>query len=244
MTNEEAKDLYNAGVAKFNRGAYEEALIVFNRLDAERPNSRHVQYYRVKCLVATRKLGPAQDLYEKLEGWLEADRLLELKNLLVQERAKLKTIAAPQALEEDPPEESIFIIDSVVPVSTERAAVQGHVQVGRVRPGDALTLFDASGTPVAAPIIRLGTEETPLRLARRGEQVAMLLQATPELVRVGSPATVVSGGGQESAAIQAMRAVPGQEAEKWWANLSRGRMAVLLLLLVLLILALAARFFL
>ncbi len=197
MTNEEAKELYFKAVGHFDRGEHEQALAFFDELDQHRPNSRHVNHYRAQCLIALDQLEAAEALCSKLEGKLEADQWTALQQKLSKARTALadthrvEAEAQQQAAmqqQNTPANGNIFEIESVYPVSTDQAAVTGHVKSGVFHQGDTLTLVTAAGMPLMAPIDRIGPAETPLNLVRAGQRTVFLLRVEPNLVAPGTRA--------------------------------------------------------
>jgi len=194
MTNEEAKALYIDAVKLFEAKDYSDALSKFDALDAERPNSRHVTYHRCVCLAHLDRKDEAREQYAKIDGKLERDKHLELKKLLaysnpVPPPAEEKPSAMPLGSD---PGGNVLVIESAFPKSTDETTITGHVKSGAFRTGDSLTLVTESGMPLVAPIVRIGTAETPLKMARAGQKAIMLLQVEPHHVVPGSTATCVS----------------------------------------------------
>ncbi len=191
MTNEEAKELYQQAVAHMEAGRFMEALAEFEQLDADRPNSRHVTYYRGRCLAEAGRLAEARECYQRIENKMEKERLDELRDIIANKQMEIKTStqapASAQAQEENGP--STFIIESVFPVATEQTTVTGRVKNGLFRVGDALTLVSPAGIPVLAPILRIGTAEMPLNLVRAGQNAVLLLRTESSHVVPGSAAT-------------------------------------------------------
>lgn len=188
MTNEEAKELYVRAMGHVEGSRFGEALALLDQLDAERPNSRHVTYHRARCLIELGRLDEAKDCCQKLEGKMEKDRMDELRAMLAAKQPEPKTgTQAPAPQIEGGP--NVFLIESVFPVSTDQVTVTGRVKSGLFRVGDALTIVSPDGLPLLAPIVRIGTADTPLNLVRAGQQAVMLLHAEPHHVVPGSSAT-------------------------------------------------------
>ncbi|HPO14678.1 MAG TPA: tetratricopeptide repeat protein [Candidatus Hydrogenedentes bacterium] len=188
MTNEEAKELYQQAMAHLEGGRFSDAFDLFNQLDAERPNSRHVTYYRGRCLAELGRLTEARECCQRIENKMEKERLDELRDLIANKQLESKTATqAPPPPDETGP--SAFIIESVFPVATDQTTVTGRVKSGLLRVGDALTLVSPAGIPVLAPILRIGTAEMPLNLVRAGQNAVLLLRAEADHVAPGSLAT-------------------------------------------------------
>jgi Flp pilus assembly protein TadD len=190
MTNEEAKELYVKAIKAIEAKEYESALSVFDQLDAERPNSRHVTYNRVICLANLGRKHEARSNLEKIEGKLEADKTAELKRLLTVEQAAAPAAAQSGAADEGGANE--LVIESAFPKSNDETTITGHIKSGAFRTGDSLTIVTPDGMPIVAPIVRIGTAETPLKMARAGQKAIMLLQVESHHVVPGSSATCVS----------------------------------------------------
>ena len=197
MTNDEAKELYINAVKAFESKDFDGALSMFEALDAERPNSRHVTYHRCICLGHLGRQAEAREQLAKIEGKLEREKLTEIRALLgspvgAASRASEIPMAAPA---HDLPEltgDNVLVIESAFPKSTTETTITGHIRSGTFRTGDSLTILTESGMPLVAPIVRIGTTETPLKMARAGQKAIMLLQVEPHHVVPGSSATCVS----------------------------------------------------
>lgn len=200
MTNEEAKELYIDAVKAFEARDYESALSRFDQLDTARPNSRHVTYHRCICLAHLDHKDEARAQFAKIEGKIEPEKNAELRRLLATPRASGPgseeiadlPMAAPAGDATGGEEGNVLVIESAFPKSTDETTITGHVRSGAFRSDDSLTIVTESGMPLVAPIVRIGTAETPLKMARAGQKVIMLLQVEPHHVVPGSSATCVS----------------------------------------------------
>lgn len=189
MTNEEAKQLYVQALEQVEKQAFAQALDLLDTLDRERPNSRQVTYHRVRCLAALGRLGEAQESLAKLEGKMEKERVEELQEAIETARAIKTATPAVPAEPETGPESNVFIIESAFMASTNETTVTGHMQSGVFHVGDNLTIVSPDGMPFIAPILRIGSAETPLNLVRAGQKTVLLLKVEPHLVTPGSKAT-------------------------------------------------------
>jgi thioredoxin-like negative regulator of GroEL len=196
MNNDEAKEIYSDGVQKMESGEYAEALVLFDQLEAERPNSKHVAYHRAQCLIRLKRPEEARECCAKLDGKLEADKLSILRKQ-IESLAPAAAPAAPPANNGD----NVFLIESSYPISTTETSVTGLVESGALRPGETLSIIPESGLPIMAPILRIGTEDTPLQLIRAGQKTMMLLQVEPSRVKPGLRA---SSTAQEEAYAKTM----------------------------------------
>lgn len=212
MTNEEAKALYIDAVKLFDGKDYANALGMFDQLDAERPNSRHVTYHRCICLAHLDRKDEALDEFAKIDGKLEREKNVELRKLLNPSRpapAEEVPMAMPSSdLGDTAAGGNVLVIESAFPKSTEETTITGHIKSGAFRTGDSLTLLTESGMPLVAPIVRIGTAETPLKMARAGQKAIMLLQVEPHHVVPGSTATCVT---QEESYAETMVVGMGDE---------------------------------
>ncbi len=175
MTNEEAKELYQQGIQKLGGGDYVGALSAFDTLEADRPNSKHVMYHRALCLLRLDRVPEARDLCTRLEGKLEPDRMADLQAKLASVEPLVTEPVAPNS-----DGRNVFLIESVYPVSTTQTTVTGLVESGVLHTGDTLTLLSNEGKLLDAPILRIGTAETPLNLVRAGQKSVLLLSIEPE----------------------------------------------------------------
>jgi thioredoxin-like negative regulator of GroEL len=188
MTNEEAKEIYTDATAKLKAGDAAGALALLDALDAARPNSRQVTYNRGLCLVRLDRIVEADDCLAKLKGKIEADKLADLEAAINTKRAvarQAESNTAPPAATPGGPRENVIIVESTFPVSTTEATVTGHVQSGVFHLGDTVTITTDSGMPVLAPIRRIGTADSPLKLVREGQKAVLLLEVEPHFVRSG-----------------------------------------------------------
>ena len=199
MTNEEAKELYINAVKAFESKDFEGALAAFDQLDAQRPNSRHVTYHRVVCLANLGRKHEARSSLEKVDGKLEGDKMAELKRLLAADTPPPAHPApSPADYGTDPAAgmevsgDNVLAIESAFSKTTDETTITGHVKSGTFRTGDSLTIVTPDGMPIVAPVLRIGTSETPIKMARAGQKVIMLLQVEAHYVVPGSSATCMS----------------------------------------------------
>ncbi len=198
MNSEEAKALYSRAEGCHGARDYGEALSLLDELDAARPNSKHVLYYRARCMAALGQVEEAIACGQRLEGKLEAEQIQELKAEI--DAARTAQGPPPAA---DPASDSIasstastdgstgnvFLVESAYPVSIEEVTVTGSVKSGVFHTGDSVSLVSPSGMPLLAPILRIGTAETPVKLARAGQKTVLLLGVEPDHVGPGSRIT-------------------------------------------------------
>lgn len=208
MTNEEAKELYQRGVQKLEGGDYPGALAAFDALEADRPNSKSVMYHRALCLLRLGRVAEARELSQKLEGKLEPERMAELRAKLAaaEPRANASAPGAPAS-----GERNVFLIESVYPVSTTQTTVTGLVETGVLHTGDTLTLLSSEGLLLEAPILRIGTAETPLNLVRAGQKTVLLLSIDPSHATPGMRATS-SAQAEAYAATMVVSSEPAEDS--------------------------------
>jgi tetratricopeptide (TPR) repeat protein len=204
MNNDEAKALYQEALDLIKEKRFAGALESFDRLYEARPDSTHVLYYRTRCQIELARAEEAEQGLKALQGRLESDKLKALHDRLAEilPPPEPPSNPAPSAPEVDTAStsmpastsENILIIESVIPVSTDETSVTGHVKRGVFHPGDTVTIVSPDGMPLLAPVMRIGTQDTPLKLVREGQKAVMLLQAEPNHVSPGSIATCDQSG--------------------------------------------------
>lgn len=82
-----------------------------------------------------------------------------------------------------------FHVDSVFALSADETSVTGHVVRGAFHSGESIGLRSASGIPLLAPIVRIGSAETPVSVVREGQKISLILRVEPQHVVVGSRLT-------------------------------------------------------
>ncbi len=192
MTNEEAKEIYLRATRSMEAKDFGGALRLLDGLDAARPNSRHVTFQRARCFIEMKQPDDAAACCMKLESKIEAERLAELRREI--ERVRQETSSALGAdtgagTQNGVEESNVLIVEAVFPASTEETTIRGHVKSGVFHEGDTVTVISPEGMPLLAPILRLGTADTPLKIVRGGQQVVMLLRVEPNHVVPGSSIT-------------------------------------------------------
>lgn len=231
LTNDEAKDLYVQAVQHLQAHAPAEALALLDRLDAERPNSRHVLQQRAKALIGLERLEEAEALCARLDGKLEPPHLEELRGAIVNARllgqsgvrrpepaptpAAPAAPPAPRRVALQPPSpvlvpkdtRNVMTVESVFPVSVEEATVTGHMESGVFHTGDQVTVVTPDGAPLSVTIKRIGSAETPINLVRAGQRAVLLLAVEPNLV---VPGTAISSAKKEEAYAATMMADAAQ----------------------------------
>jgi len=110
---------------------------------------------------------------------------------------------------------NLFAIDSVFPTSMDETTVTGHVVEGAFYTGDSVSIVSPSGLPLLAPIVRIGTAETPLKMVREGQQAVMVLKVEPHHVIPGSRATSSSSSDshKETVVVSGDSKAPGLQKE-------------------------------
>ena len=192
MTNEEAKRLYEEAVRRYDGRDFAGALELLDRVESERPNSRHIIYHSALCLAALGRVDAARICLKKLEGRIDPNSLERLeKEIADATPAKSEEVAAAGGLEDSaapPPEgsENIFVVQAVYPISTEECSVVGRVKKGVFHTDDIANVVGAEGALLPAPIMRIGPADTPLLLAREGQRSVMVLRIDPNQISSGT----------------------------------------------------------
>ncbi|NLV41265.1 MAG: hypothetical protein GXY15_08550 [Candidatus Hydrogenedentes bacterium] len=184
MTNEEASSLYEDALAKLQAGNRDACLSILEGLERERPNSRHVTYYRAVCLAQLGRPDEAEECAGRLEGKVDADTLARLRDEISQ--ARLREAVSNPAQDTD---QNLLTVQNVYPASTEECQMQVTVRSGVFHTGDDLTIVSSNGARTTAPILRIGTGEVPLNLVRAGQTAFMVVRVDPMMVAPGSTAT-------------------------------------------------------
>ena len=195
MTNEEAKRIYAQAVGHVDAGAYNNALALLDELDSARPNSRYVTYQRARCLAALGRADEAEECCRKLGDRIDSAQVEQLRAQIAATRggtndARPTTQPSKTATSTgDEDTANIFVVETVYPVATDQTTVTGQVKSGVIHTGDTLTIVSPEGTPLLAPVERIGTAETPLNLVRAGQKAVLLLSVEPHHVAPGMSAT-------------------------------------------------------
>ncbi len=215
MTNDEAKALYDRAQTLFSENDCAAALDILDQIDRERPNSRHVNYQRALCLAGLGRKEEAEQCAQRLDGKIEAeamDRLREAINKVQQPRT---ATPAPNSKSKDGPTANVLTVQGVYPVSTDQCTIMAHIRSGVFHVNDDLIIIAPGNRRTTAPILRIGTTETPINLVRAGQTVSMLLQVDPDQIAVG---TSLSAAVHEEAFAATMAvdrdAHPGQVATR------------------------------
>jgi len=189
MTNEEAKEIYLRATQSMEAQDFDGALRLLDGLDAARPNSRHVTFQRARCFIEMKRADDAASCCQKLEGKIEDERIAELRRGIEAIRQETGEATADDTGTDAGEEGNVLVVEAVFPASTEETTVRGYVKSGVFHVGDTVTVVSPEGMPLLAPILRLGTAETPLKIVRSGQQTVMLLRVEPNHVVTGSSIT-------------------------------------------------------
>jgi hypothetical protein len=185
MTNDEAKALYDRAQVLFGENECALALDILDRLDQERPNSRHVNYQRALCLAELGRKDEAEQCAQRLDGKLDAGamgRLHDAINKVYLPRAGTPVPTPPP----DEPAANVLTVQEVYPASTDQCTIMARIRSGVFHVNDELVIIAPANRRIAAPILRIGTAETPIKLVRAGQTVSMLIQVDPDQVVVGA----------------------------------------------------------
>jgi len=184
MTNDEAKALYDRAQTLFGENQFAAALGLLDQIDQERPNSRHVTYQRAMCLAGLGRLDEAEECAERLDGKIEDAVMERLRAALTRTGAPREATVAPSKPENTP---NVLTVQGVYPVSTDQCTIMAHVRSGVFHVNDEILIVTAGNRRQTAPILRIGTAETPVNLVRAGQIVSMLIEAEPNQIAVGMP---------------------------------------------------------
>ncbi len=184
MTNDEAKALYDRAQTLFGENQFARALDLLDQIDQERPNSRHVTYQRALCLAELGRLEDAEECAARLDGKIETAAM---------ERLRVTMTKAGQPREDAPAflnskigtVPNVLTVQGVYPVSTDQCTVMAHVRSGVFHVNDELVIVAPGNRRSTAPILRIGTAETPINLVRAGQITTMLLKVEPDQIAVG-----------------------------------------------------------
>ena len=186
MTNDEAKALYDRAQTLFGENNCAGALDLLDQIDRERPNSRHVSYQRALCLAELGRKDEAEQCAQRLDGKIEAeaaDRLREAISRIEQLRTGTPT---QDSKAKNGSAANVLTVQGVYPASTDQCTIMAHVRSGVFHVNDELIIIAPGNQRTAAPILRIGTSETPINLVRAGQTVSMLLKVDPDQIAVGA----------------------------------------------------------
>lgn len=212
MANEDAKEKFKQAQDLCTSGGFQQAWPLLEELHATLPESRRLTTQRVHCLIGLGRYDDAEKEAARLQGKVEAAEVQALFDLVYDARQgvnaapaapplgdtfetaptpaqPIKTSASPAA--EDA---NVFHVEQAFPASVNETTVTGSVLSGAFYSGDYVNLISPEGVPLLAPIVRIGNQETPLRVARQGQRTNMLLRVEPQFVVPGSNVTSSSRG--------------------------------------------------
>ncbi len=182
MTNEEAKALYDRAQTLFGENQYAQALEILDQLDQERPNSRHVNYQRALCLAELGRDEEADQCALRLDGKIEAAAMDKLRAAI----NKVGQRANTPSPSKDGTTANVLTVQGIYPASTDQCTIMVHIRSGVFHVNDQLVIVAPGNHRTTAPILRIGTAETPINLVRAGQNVSMLLKADPDQISVGA----------------------------------------------------------
>jgi tetratricopeptide (TPR) repeat protein len=181
MAIDESRRIFAEAVELYDNGDYNGALALFDIVERDLPNSRHINFHRALCLVKVGRIEEAKRCQRKLEGRIKAQDFQHLSRAI--ENAGLSDHDAEY--EDDPISENLFTVKAVYPISGEECSVTGIVKKGVFRTGDTAYALNRASRRVPALIVRIGPADTPLLLARQGQQAMMLLRIKPDKISPG-----------------------------------------------------------
>lgn len=214
MSNDQAKADFQRAEQLCHEGKYQEALPLLDSLVAALPSSRRVLFQRVVCLIGLNRLDEAEKNCGELQGKIDPKLFDALRTKIgaARKQAAAKEPdtdpapappprpAAPQRPAASPPpapaaaaqastDTNVFQVESVFPLSTSETTITGRVVSGVFYSGDTVSVLSSTSVPLLAPIVRIGSAETPLRMIREGQQGMLVLRIEPQHVTVGNRIT-------------------------------------------------------
>lgn len=112
----------------------------------------------------------------------------------------------------DDGDSNVFVVESAYSVGGDVTCVTGKMVQGVFHVGDSVSLISAEGLPLTAPIVRIGTKETPLRVLRQGQSASLFLKIDQSDVQMGS--RITSGSSPEAFAATVLASTdPGATDE-------------------------------
>ena len=183
MTNDEAKELYDRAQALFGENQHSDALEILDKLDRERPNSRHVNYQRALCLAELGRKEEAEQYAQRLDGKIEAAAMDRLREVIGKIHPSHMDTPVPA---KDVSTANVLTVQGVYPASTDQCTIMAHIRSGVFHVGDELLIVAPGNRRSTAPILRIGTSETPIKLVRAGQTVSLQLKVDPDQIVVGA----------------------------------------------------------
>jgi len=187
MNKEESRRIFAEAMELFDKKQYSGALALLDTVERDHPNSRHVNFHRALCLVELGRLSEAKLCQSRLEGRIKPNDFQTLSQT-IEKAQRLSGKSGSEALS-DIDSENIFTVKNVYPVSADECSVIGTVKSGVFHVNDTAYVVSRSGRQLPAPILRIGPADTPLLLARKGQQVLLSLKIGPNKINTG--ATIV-----------------------------------------------------
>ncbi len=198
MTNDDARQLYREAIEQYEAGEYAGALEVLDGILDAQPDFHDAAYYRALCLKALGRDAEARACCDALTEHMAPEALQAITD-------GLEPPEAPEAEEEGAIEteeseavdkgDSVFVVQSVYPVSAGESSVVGRVTQGVFHVNTVAKVTGKSGKRVAAPIKRIGPADTPILLAREGQRTVLVLEIAPDELDAG---VSIIGEGREA----------------------------------------------
>lgn len=210
MDTQQAKEEYQRAEKLCKAGQFQEALDILEPIMAALPGSRRLIYQRAQCLIGLDRFDEARTCCDELVGKLEERHLTALREKIAKKEQSAQAVAAapaepapaptptPTPAAPQPAEgaSNVFQVDSVFPLSTEETTITGTVTVGAFYTGDTVSIISPGSPPSLAPIVRIGSAETPIRVLRQGQNGMMVLRVESQMVAPG--ARVTSSGSADA----------------------------------------------
>ena len=187
MNKEESRRIFAEAMELSDKKQYSGALALLDTVEKEHPNSRHVNFHRAFCLLELGRVSEAKKCQDRLAGRIKPGDFQKLSQAI--EKAQRSSGESDEEAFSDSESESVFTVQNVYPVSADECSVIGTVKSGVFHVNDTAYVVSRSGRQLPTPILRIGPADTPLLLARKGQQAMLLLKIGPN--KISNGATIV-----------------------------------------------------
>ncbi len=203
--------VYQRALCLVNLERFDEALEACEILDGKL-DAKHLEALRSKIQRRRERAEKARDAARgavSSSGQVDEARPADVGGGGAEDVAAAAVAEMPQDAGEAAPGSNVYQVESVFPLSTYQTTVTGRVVSGAFHTGDTVSLISTGGSPLFAPIIRLGPADTPIRVIRQGQQTVMVLQVEPQHLAPGSRLT---SSGSAEAYAETMVVTGGEES--------------------------------
>lgn len=179
--------IYQEALCLVSLGRFDEALASCDRLEGKLDSS-HIKVLRDKIARGRRLAKAGRPVSEKETDAAPAPPRVPASP----PKAEKPPRPSPPPAQPAAPSrgsQNVFQIESVFPLSTNETTVTGRVVEGAFYAGDTVSVLSVGGAPLLAPIARIGSAETPIRVVRQGQQTMMVLGVEPQHVGLGTRIT-------------------------------------------------------